>query len=535
MGNIISYIKWRGDFSFDQIPFNEVDNLILAELSYLDFHEIVPGLSENGSILLKDAAVLYQEKEHPEMENEDLTRLIEEMAASRRFARTKLSGFVDIIDTDQEKTQFAALRAQLEDGTVYVAFRGTDSSIVGWREDFSISFQIVPAQSRAVEYLDRTLEEYPGPCRVGGHSKGGHLAVYASMMCKDDHKNRILEIYSNDGPGICPSMIDVSRYELIKDKIHKIVPEFSIVGQLFEDESDCRIVKSSGAGILQHDGFTWQVEKDHFEVSGRLTEKCRLYNQIFDQWIESVDMEQRKIFTDDFFDALSANGAKTVMEVTGGGIHGFEEILFAMGSSDTRSKIVVGKLIRSVFQEIRNIDYKELFKKKKIYQGIGLFFAGTLMVAFPGFAQRIMGTVFFLWLLFFSGMRLYQFYKKRQRGEMTEKPKVIFYSVIFAIELICIIKNSIIIVSTNFVLGFFFGWRAWKQAKWAAVKKAEGGRVWILPAADAVLASCLGIIAIAAFNDIKAEHILVAGTYLTIYGMVEIGKNLYKNAKRIKS
>lgn len=531
MGNIISYLRWRGDFTFRQMPFNEVDNLILSELAYLTLQDIVPDLEDGKSVLLKDAADLYRNKRRQETENPEFSRLLEEMAKSRRFCMTRLSGYEDIIDTDQEMTQFAAIRIELEDGTMYIAFRGTDSTIVGWREDFCISFQVVSAQRRAVQYLDAALEECQCSFRVGGHSKGGHLAVYAAMMCEERYKKKIVEIYNNDGPGICPSMVDSLKYEKMKEKIHKIVPEFSIIGQLFENESDCRIVQSSGDGVLQHDAFTWQVERDQFIEKDALTKKCRLYNQIFGQWIESVDMEQRQVFVDDFFNALSANGAKTLMEVTGGGINGFEAILLAMGKSDKRSKIVAGKLIRSFCHGIGSIDFKRLIREKKIYQGIGLFLTGGFMVAFPGGAQRIMGTAVFLWLLFFCGMRLFQFYKMYQRGEMPEKAKVIFYSIIVSVELFCIIKNSIIVISTNFILGFFFGMRAWRQAKCAARKKNETKYIWILPALDSVLASCLGIIAVAAYNDIKTEHIIVAGTYLTVYGMVEIGKQLYRNAE----
>lgn len=283
MGNIISYLKWRGDFSFEQIPFNEVDNLILSELAYAKMYGIVPGPEENRSILLKDAVAFYREENRGE--TKELGTLLDEMAKSRRFGRTKLSGYTDIID-DDEKTQFSAARAELENQTIYIAFRGTDSTIIGWREDFSISFQVVPAQSRAVQYLNETLREY---------------------------------------------------------------------------------------------------------------------------------------------------------------------------------------------------------QERKIYQAIGLFLAGAFLVAFPGFAQRIMGTAFFLWLLIFSCTRLYKYYKKWQEGQPTEKGKVLFYGVIAAAELLCIIKNSIVVVSTNFILGFFFGIRAWKQAKYAAEKRTEGGHVWLLPAADAVL------------------------------------------------
>lgn len=529
MGNILSYLRWRGDLTFDQCPFNDVDNLILSQLAYTDFCGIVPKENENKWILLKDAVKEYRPVRA--LLQNDTEAFLWELARAPRFAGSRLSCYVDVIDHDREMTQFAALHIELSDGTVYVAFRGTDSTIVGWREDFSIGFQIVPAQKRAVNYLNKTLLRDDVKYRVGGHSKGGNLAVYAAMMCREEIQNRIVAIYSNDGPGLCRSITNREKYQKIQGRIRKIVPEFSVIGQLFNHENDCTIVKSSGNGILQHDLMTWNVERDRCRETKQLSGQCRMYNHIFDQWIEDVDMEHRQIFVENFFGALTAGGAKDMKEVVGGGMNGFETILLAMGKSDKKAKIVVGKFFKSIFHGISEINFLELFKTKILLKGIGLFFLGLFLLGFPGFSQRIIGTAFFLWLLFYSILRLIRFYQKYRRHEIVEKPKIIFYGIIAGAELLCIIKKSIIIVSTNFVIGFFFGWRAWKQGKNAARLLAGRDFKGIFPLLDAILTACLGIVAVAAVNDVQPEHIMVTGTYLTIYGMVEIGKAMYHNAK----
>lgn len=529
MGNILSYLKWRGDLTFAQSPFNEVDNLILSQLAYTDFCGCVPGIGENSWVFLKDAVREYRPTLAFLQSNAE--EFLMELAKAPRFADSKLSCYVDVTDHDQEMTQFAALHIELSDGTVYVAFRGTDTTIVGWREDFCLGFQIVPAQRRAVEYLNRTLNGDGVRYRIGGHSKGGNLAVYAVMMCQENIRGKIIEIYSNDGPGLCDSIIDQEQYAKIQKKIRKIVPEFSIIGQLFACESECAIVKSAASGILQHDPMSWEVEGYEFQKTGHLNDECRLYNQIFDMWIEDVDMEHRQVFIEDFFGALTAGGAKNIKDVVDGGVNSFETILLAMGNSDRKTKLVVGKFFKSLFQGIKKLNFSELIKTKKTLKGACAFLLGIFLMAFSEISQQIIGTAFFLWLLCYSVLRLVRFYQKYKRNEIIEKPKIIFYGFIAAIELLCIIKNTIIIISTNFVLGFFFSWRGWKQAKNAVRLIAKKDLKGVFPLLDAVLAACLGVVALAAVNDVQPEHIMVTGTYLTIYGMVEIGKAMYHQAK----
>lgn len=349
MGNILTYLEWHGNQTFSERAFCEVDNLILSELSYWEFGGIVPSVDSQETIALKKAAELFYEK-YPEDDGtsdhpQEMLRL---MAASKRYQNVRLSNFMEVQD-EKSKTEFSALHIALGDGTTYVAFRGTGDYIWGWRENFSMSFRRMGAQKLAAAYLKKTMADGDMQYRVGGHSKGGNLAVYAAMMCTEEKKKQIKEIYSNDGPGICPVIVDLEKYRQIQPKLIRIVPEFSIIGSLFAHESPTKIVASSASGLGQHVGISWLVEGDAFCEKPMLSTECQFYNHVFDRWISSATIEQRRAFTRDFFNALESGGAKRISELGKSEIDKAKRILFFLMKSKKRTKIAVRKLIKSYF------------------------------------------------------------------------------------------------------------------------------------------------------------------------------------------
>ena len=215
MANILEYLDWRGDLTLSERPFNEVDNLILAEICYLDFSGFVPAGFQTQQVTLQAAASAYFAA-HPEtnmgvLVPDQIPVLVEHAAKTARFGDIRLLGYVNRID-EETQTQFSALTMLLPDGSAYVAFRGTDDTIVGWKEDFNMAFTPeIPAQKYAAEYLRQVSGTLPfRPLLVGGHSKGGNLAVYASVFCGQEVQKRILAVYNNDGPGFCP-FLNTSR------------------------------------------------------------------------------------------------------------------------------------------------------------------------------------------------------------------------------------------------------------------------------------------------------------------------------------
>lgn len=323
MGNIMDYISWRGDLSFEQSQFNEVDNLILACFSYVNLDGISAVTKQKGIGLKKLTKEFMKLHTMKELEaDKSFIRLapfmMMEMAKSVRFGKCVVRNYVNDIVTEAEQ-KFAAMEIVLEDGTSYVSFRGTDDTIIGWKEDFNLSTGVVPAQKRAIEYLQKISEHTDGMLRVGGHSKGGNLAIYGSVMCKSAHE-KILEIYSNDGPGFSREFQELPETKEMMPKIIRIIPEYSIIGTLLEHEKEPVIVASSSKGLLQHDGFSWEVQGPALVRRDSLNKTALRFIEILHKWIDGMDMEQKRLLIEDLFATLQASGYENLSEVQSGGL-----------------------------------------------------------------------------------------------------------------------------------------------------------------------------------------------------------------------
>ena len=323
MGNIMDYISWRGDLSFEQSQFNEVDNLILACFSYVNLDGISAVTKQKGIGLKKLTKEFMKLHTMKELEaDKSFIRLapfmMMEMAKSVRFGKCVVRNYVNDIVTEAEQ-QFAAMEIVLEDGTSYVSFRGTDDTIIGWKEDFNLSTGVVPAQKRAIEYLQKISEHTDGMLRVGGHSKGGNLAIYGSVMCKSAHE-KIFEIYSNDGPGFSREFQELPEMKEMMPKIIRIIPEYSIIGTLLEHEKEPVIVASSSKGLLQHDAFSWEVQGPALVRRDSLNKTALRFIEILHKWIDGMDMEQKRLLIEDLFATLQASGYENLSEVQSGGL-----------------------------------------------------------------------------------------------------------------------------------------------------------------------------------------------------------------------
>lgn len=220
MANIMDYLDWRGDLAIAVDGFCEVDNLLLAQLVYVDFEGIVPAPEAGGYITLEDASETFWSSHDEEeiLQKVSMTKsapfVLKKMAQTRRFAGVRLSHYINDI-SDEEQSQFSAMCVELEDGSLYVSYSGTDNTIVGWRENFNMGFLAeTPGQLKAVAYLNGVCSDFTGTdIRVGGHSKGGNLAVYASVKCRSSIQKRIVGIYSNDGPGFWRELVEGEAYQ----------------------------------------------------------------------------------------------------------------------------------------------------------------------------------------------------------------------------------------------------------------------------------------------------------------------------------
>ncbi len=356
MANLLDYLDWRGDLTLDQSPFNEVDNLILAELSFVDFTGIIPGPGEGDSVPLEQAAAAYFEKnagrpiEMGVLVPSQIPEMLRRMAAAPRFRDMKLSGFVDHLDTEKAE-QFAALSIQCGDGAVYLAFRGTDDTLAGWKEDFYLScMREVPAQKKAVEYTAAMARQHPRmKLRLGGHSKGGNLAVWAGVFCPAAVQRRVQSVWSNDGPGFHEDILSLPQHIRIADRIHTIVPKSSVVGMLLEHEEDYTVVDSSQQGLMQHDGFSWCVKGPGFVHLHSVTRQAQLTDQELRGWVQTLPIPQREQFIDSVFQVLEASGAKTLTDLKAESFKAAGAMVKALKDLDKESREALLKFVHILF------------------------------------------------------------------------------------------------------------------------------------------------------------------------------------------
>lgn len=314
---LMDYIEWRNDVSFRAAPFNEIDNVLLSYLAYADFGELLHEPKRHVSIetCLKRFCEKHDLAEVRDSKHfiERAPLLLEEMVRGARFRGTKVAHFREVFDKEKVQ-QFAALVFLLPDGTKYVSFRGTDSSITGWKEDFLMSITAeTEGAKEAVSYLNDVAASVDGDFILGGHSKGGNFAMYAAAFCEDAVKGRIRKVYNNDGPGFREEIVRSAAYRELLPKITNIVPQTSIIGRLLSNEAAHTVVKSTAAGIFQHDVTTWEVTKDKF-VRAEPDAFSDFVEKSLGTWLETMDDEARKSLVETVFSMIEMTEAETFAE-----------------------------------------------------------------------------------------------------------------------------------------------------------------------------------------------------------------------------
>lgn len=308
--NIIEYVEKNGIYDFSQAPFGEVDSLVISQLSYLKFEGIVPGPSENkDGIVLSDIvkSEKYDSIYHDERYREINSRFFNALCKSIRFGRLILNNFLDVIDASLD-IQFSAMTVEDDKGFKYVVFRGTDDSLIGWKEDLNMTFKTpVPAQKYSVKYLEKVASYLEGDFIVGGHSKGGNLSVYAAMNCSDEVRDRIIRIYSYDGPGFITELLEDSCYDKIKDRIVKFVPKSAVVG-LFGNVEDYIVVDCEKMGVKQHNPYNWIIEGFEFKKTEHIGKISSMQAEAINNWSKEMTKEKWALLSDQIFGVFEKAG-----------------------------------------------------------------------------------------------------------------------------------------------------------------------------------------------------------------------------------
>ena len=314
--NVLDYLKWRGDLTFTQDPLNAVDALIFSALSYIRYGGPVEEKPEEP-VTLRDAAGAFFALDNFEVRiraKNDL-ELLRRASESTRFGLSRICRYTDLY-IPEEETQFAAMTFLLDDGTAFLAFRGTDETLVGWKEDFNMSFQeTIPSQRLAQQYIREFAEGCSLPMRIGGHSKGGNLAVFGAARSSGDVQKRILEVFNNDGPGFTEFLMGDPGYRQMVPRIRTFVPQSSVIGMLLEHEEPYTIIKSSQVSILQHEIYTWEVEGKHFIPMEEITADSRFLNLTIKNWASQMSVQERNQVVDTLFALLNSGDVKTASDI----------------------------------------------------------------------------------------------------------------------------------------------------------------------------------------------------------------------------
>jgi hypothetical protein len=367
MAGLYEYLAWRGDITFSKCPLNEIDSLLFSILAYGNYDGMFSNSDEHDWISLKEASVSYESvtKGGKHVDESlgffaEIPTLLERAGKSRRFANVRLGRFVNTLDTDVA-TQFAAMVFSLGKTRHFIAFRGTDTHLVGWKEDLRMSFMDeIPAQQLAAKYVDKVMGEMEGSFHLGGHSKGGNLAVYSAVKSSVAHQKRILSIFNHDGPGFQPQFIESDGYVKMVEKIHTFIPKSSIVGILLEHGGDHKAVASTQISILQHDPFSWQVEGSHFVYEEGLAKGVLAIKQAVRSWLSEVSREEKEHFVKAFCELLEATGAYTLEDLNKDKLQAAYSILKAYTHMGRESRANLKKTV-DIFFKMSRKSFKETF------------------------------------------------------------------------------------------------------------------------------------------------------------------------------
>ena len=352
MANILNYLETRGNLTLEEAHFNDVDALILCRLSYMPFEKIV---SQGSSLISFKTAfepfiqirTLRKTGVYPTQKDR---QLLAALGNSKRFGQMYLTRYAALTDPKTEK-QFAAVTILTGDGLAFLSYRGTDETLVGLKEDLNMSFlSPIPAQEEAVRYLDTVAGDLPLPLRLGGHSKGGNLAIYAAAFAPSLVQERITANYNCDGPGFPALVLESWGYQAIKAKIRSIVPQSSIIGMLLGHEEDYTVVKSINKGLLQHDIYSWEVENGSFSYLQELTGRSQFLNRTLKQWLAELTPEQREKLIDQLFDLFSATSAQTISDLTSDWLRNAGVVLEGVQSIDPEVRQMIHQVLALLVQ-----------------------------------------------------------------------------------------------------------------------------------------------------------------------------------------
>lgn len=473
---LIDYVRWMGHFSFEERPFCETDALVLCDVIYFD---VFSGQDAPGKV--------FNELIHrTSVENSEIVKCLGGGAAkhvsfiravekSRRFGQVILKSYSELLD-HEKSIQFAAADFAYKDYWNFIAFRGTDDTIAGWKEDFMIAFTRTPAQEKALDFARSHINKNTKNW-IGGHSKGGNLALYAASMLPDNLQEYVDRVYDLDGPGFCGEVFDLTLLNRIREKTTFIIPEFSVIGRLFEpDFPDTKIVASDESAMMQHELLSWGVKSEGLDTVPENDPRAKNINYIIDNWVENISREDRKTFVNELFDALEVDGAKTMTDIMRKGLDGFEKILFqAAGSSRVTKKAAAAlpeqALFGNTFHEVKKTGFWQTLTKNGSAQAAAMIVTGFLFIYASESILNVVSMVFITGLALLQTRLTYKRLKENHWKFTMIKDRLYLSIILIILSIFLFVKDH-----AMFIMGsVIFSISAFVLAAHSGIKAADKG------------------------------------------------------------
>jgi|GEM_PF-3695597 len=468
MGNVCSYVKWRGDIELTSENFSEADVLCFSILSYIDLQGIAPdiGAQENKTLreitdtfflpLQTDARLKGTMLYHPE---ENVLSLLWYMGHSKRF------GEIKIIDCSKVENEFAgnhfyAYTALLPGGKRVVSFRGSEMTISAFKREFASSFTVMPDHKEALSYLQHSLKENEDNIFVCGHSSGGNMAVYAAERLDEISKKRIEKIYCFDGAGLSDEIDDKDGFIAVSKILNVYVPEYSVTGRIFRKDENLIMIHSSSKDIMQHDPMTYQVIKDKIIRGRKRDETSEIINNIISEKLSGTD-EEKTIFTNELFLSLSSHGKKDLSDISGSSPFGFSSVVLSMTSDKRGFKQSFKNLFDSYKKRVKNINIGDIVKSDKFLISVIFLCLGILYIVFPVKFYSIIGAVISAAAFIWSLSRLYKSALSEENKGVKQKQIILYLIIMAFVMFMCTSANKLSVLATiaAAILFFYFAYK----------------------------------------------------------------------------
>ena len=363
MANIHDYLDWRGDLKFEEFGINEIDELILARVSYFPYDRIKMKPKEK----FKDIAKKMESFTDNDFIWKGDKELLVKLGESERYSDVTITDYIKH-NVEEEQKQFSAITLHVGNSLHYVSYCGTDYSLYAWKENFNLSFMDkIPAQIEAKKYFDEIAKQYKGKFILGGHSKGGNLAIYAAVKASAKNRSRIIKALNYDGPGFRSDFLKSKEYKEMLPKLHEYIPQDSVVGMLLTQDEAFTVVLSTEKAILQHDIFSWVVNKDKLLKVPNTTKASKITNRALSNWIKNCSLEQRQIFIDSVYEMLYATEATSLKELSSTWVSKIGIVLKTYNNLSEKDKKIMSKTVKQIVTSYRKAirdDNKKEIKQK---------------------------------------------------------------------------------------------------------------------------------------------------------------------------